>query len=84
MTASPSETDIVKWKYLMSGTAGEIIMKSPPGEHTVSVTAALGFARVVNQTQLMGERYHLTHTSEGRFSLGPRRGVQPMGVLLPC
>lgn len=71
---SSSEMKTEECKYLMDGISGQIIMTELENGKIRPVEASVGFIRVFNQTQLTRERHHLTHSSEGKFSVGTTPG----------
>ncbi|TQS34809.1 hypothetical protein Golomagni_04795 [Golovinomyces magnicellulatus] len=72
--AQEGDIELVECDYLMSGETGEIMEGFLEDKSKTELRASVGFVRVFNQTQLTRERHHLTHSSEGKHSLGTSSG----------
>jgi hypothetical protein len=74
MTAEFDEKAIEPCKYIINPrTGGPIVHKNKDGTLEAS-KASIGIARFFDQTQMTRERQHLTHSSEGKYSLGTKPG----------
>lgn len=60
--------------YIMHASTGEIIYREIPKKRIEPIKATVGMTRVFNQTQMTRERHHLTHSSEGKYSLSTTSG----------
>ena len=60
--------------YIMHASTGEIVYREIPNVRIEPVRATVGMTRVFNQTQTTRERHHLTHSSEGKYSLSTTSG----------
>jgi hypothetical protein len=70
----PLEQGTEECEYLISGETGRVIVSALPDGKVVPIKASVGITRVFNQTQLTRERHHLSHMSEGKYSLGTTSG----------
>lgn len=60
--------------YIMHASTGTKILREIPGSRIEPIRATVGMTRVLNQTQTTRERHHLTHSSEGKYSLSTTSG----------
>lgn len=74
MIADDTDMEPIECKYLLDGGTGQIMTGVTPAGNRVVLKASVGIIRVFNQTQLTRERHHLTHLTEGKYSLGTASG----------
>lgn len=72
--ADPNDVKTEECKYLLDGITGQTIVAALPDGSIKPVKATIGITHVFSQTQLTRERHHLTHMSQGKYSLGTTPG----------
>jgi len=73
-TADIEDSSTETCSYLIDSITGKVIVSAMPDGSIQKIEATVGITRVFNQTQFTRERHHLTHSSEGKYSLGTTPG----------
>jgi DNA-directed RNA polymerase beta subunit len=74
VTADINDVNLEECDYMLDPWTGEPILVELPNGRMQPARATIGIIRVFNQTQMTRERHHLTHKSEGKYSLGTTPG----------